>query len=282
MFQDKQNTIANEISFSGIGLHSGQEVNVNLYPAPENHGIIFKRSDINNKINLIPANYRNVTKAQLGTTLSNLDEVSVSTIEHFMAAIWGCRIDNLIIEMDGEEMPIVDGSSEPFVFLLEAAGIKGQNAAPKILKIEKEIIFQDGDKEIKVTPSDNFSFDLEIDFNHKVIGKENISFNPKYHSFRSDLCRARTFAFEKDIEQIKKLGLGKGGSLDNAIIIGENKILNEGGLRYKNELSRHKALDFIGDIRLYGQYILGHFQVKKPGHYINNKFLHYLEDQISS
>jgi UDP-3-O-[3-hydroxymyristoyl] N-acetylglucosamine deacetylase len=282
MFQDKQNTIANEISFSGIGLHSGQEVNVNLYPAPENHGIIFKRSDINNKINLIPANYRNVTKAQLGTTLSNLDEVSVSTIEHFMAAIWGCRIDNLIIEMDGEEMPIVDGSSEPFVFLLEAAGIKGQNAAPKILKIEKEIILQDGDKEIKVTPSDNFSFDLEIDFNHKVIGKENISFNPKYHSFRSDLCRARTFAFEKDIEQIKKLGLGKGGSLDNAIIIGENKILNEGGLRYKNELSRHKALDFIGDIRLYGQYILGHFQVKKPGHYINNKFLHYLEDQISS
>ena len=282
MFQDKQNTIANEISFSGIGLHSGQEVNVNLYPAPENHGIIFKRSDINNKINLIPANYRNVTKAQLGTTLSNLDKVSVSTIEHFMAAIWGCRIDNLIIEMDGEEMPIVDGSSEPFVFLLEAAGIKGQNAAPKILKIEKEIILQDGDKEIKVTPSDNFSFDLEIDFNHKVIGKENISFNPKYHSFRSDLCRARTFAFEKDIEQIKKLGLGKGGSLDNAIIIGENKILNEGGLRYKNELSRHKALDFIGDIRLYGQYILGHFQVKKPGHYINNKFLHYLEDQISS
>lgn len=282
MFQDKQNTIANEISFSGIGLHSGQEVNVNLYPAPENHGIIFKRSDINNKINLIPANYRNVTKAQLGTTLSNLDKVSVSTIEHFMAAIWGCRIDNLIIEMDGEEMPIVDGSSEPFVFLLEAAGIKGQNAAPKILKIEKEIILQDGDKEIKVTPSDNFSFDLEIDFNHKVIGKENISFNPKYHSFRSDLCRARTFAFEKDIEQIKKLGLGKGGSLDNAIIIGENKILNEGGLRYKNELSRHKALDFIGDIRLYGQYILGHFQVKKPGHYINNKFLHYLEDQILS
>lgn len=282
MFQNKQNTIANKISFSGIGLHSGQEVNVNLYPAPENNGIIFKRSDIHDKNNIIPANYRNVTKAQLGTTLSNLDEVSASTIEHFMAAIWGCRIDNLIIEMDGEEMPIVDGSSEPFVFLLESAGIKKQNLPPKILKITKEIIFKEGDKEIKVKPSDKFSFDLEIDFNHKVIGKENISFDPKYHSFRSDLCRARTFAFEKDIEQIKKLGLGKGGSLDNAIIIGEDKILNEDGLRYKNELARHKALDFIGDIHLFGQYILGHFEVKKPGHYINNKFLHYLEDQISS
>jgi UDP-3-O-[3-hydroxymyristoyl] N-acetylglucosamine deacetylase len=281
MFQNKQNTIVNKISFSGIGLHSGQEVNVNLYPAPENSGIIFRRSDIKDKNNIIPANYRNVTKAQLGTTLSNLDNVSVSTIEHFMAAIWGSRIDNLIIEMDGEEMPIVDGSSEPFVFLLEAAGIKVQNSATKILTIQKEIIFKEDDKEIRVTPSDKFSFDLEIDFNHKIIGKENISFDPKYHSFRSDLCCARTFAFEKDIEQIKKLGLGKGGSLDNAIIIGDNKILNKDGLRYKNELARHKALDFIGDIHLFGQYILGHFEVKKPGHYINNKFLHYLEDQIS-
>lgn len=281
MFQNKQNTIVNKISFSGIGLHSGQEVNVNLYPAPENSGIIFRRSDIKDKNNIIPANYRNVTKAQLGTTLSNLDNVSVSTIEHFMAAIWGSRIDNLIIEMDGEEMPIVDGSSEPFVFLLEAAGIKVQNSATKILTIQKEIIFKEDDKEIRVTPSDKFSFDLEIDFNHKIIGKENISFDPKYHSFRSDLCCARTFAFEKDIEQIKKLGLGKGGSLDNAIIIGDDKILNKDGLRYKNELARHKALDFIGDIHLFGQYILGHFEVKKPGHYINNKFLHYLEDQIS-
>ncbi|MDA7705087.1 UDP-3-O-acyl-N-acetylglucosamine deacetylase [Rickettsiales bacterium] len=282
MFQDKQNTIANEISFSGIGLHSGQEVNVNLYPAPENHGIIFKRSDIKGKNNIIIADYRNVTKAQLGTTLSNVDNISVSTIEHFMAAIWGCRIDNLIIEMDGEEMPIVDGSSEPFVFLLESVGVKSQNAPSKILKISKEILFEEDGKQIKVTPADKFSFNLQVDFNHKVIGKEEVSFDPKYHSFRSDLCRARTFAFEKDIEQIKKLGLGKGGSLDNAIIIGEDEILNEDGLRYKNELARHKALDFIGDIHLFGQYILGHFEVNKPGHYINNKFLHYLADQISS
>ncbi len=282
MFSEKQNTIANEISFNGIGLHSAKEVNVNLFPAPDDYGIIFKRSDITDKNNIIPANYKNVTRAQLGTTLSNQDNVSVSTIEHFMAAIWGLRIDNLIIEMDGEEMPIVDGDSEPFVFLLESAGVKSQNSPSKILKITKDILFQEDGKKIKVSPSDKFSFDLEIDFGHKIIGKENISFDPKFHSFRSDLCRARTFAFEKDIEQIKKLGLGKGGSLDNAIIIGEDGILNEDGLRYKNELARHKALDFIGDIHLFGDYILGHFEVKKPGHYINNKFLHYLADQISS
>lgn len=282
MFSDKQNTIANEISFSGIGLHSGKETNVNLYPAPDNHGIIFRRSDIADKNNVIIADYRNVTKAQLGTTISNSDQVSVSTIEHFMAAIWGSRINNLIIEMDGEEMPIVDGSSEPFVFLLESAGVKKQNLPPKILKIKKEILFEEGDKKIKISPSDKFSFDLEIDFVHRVVGKENFSFDPKFHSFRSDLCRARTFAFERDVEQIKKLGLGKGGSLDNAIIIGENGILNEGGLRYENELARHKALDFIGDINLFGQYILGHFEVKKPGHYINNKFLHFLSANTSS
>jgi UDP-3-O-[3-hydroxymyristoyl] N-acetylglucosamine deacetylase len=280
MFSNKQKTITNEISFSGIGLHSGQEVNVNLYPAPENYGIFFKRIDISDKNNIIKSDYRNVTRAQLGTTLSNEDEVSVSTIEHFMAAIWGSRIDNLLIEMDGEEMPILDGSSEPFVFLLESAGITQQNADTKILKITKEIFFEEDGKEIKVFPSNKFSFDLEIDFGHKIIGRENISFNPKFHSFRSDLCRARTFAFEKDIEQIKKLGLGKGGSLDNAIIIGEDRILNEDGLRYKNELARHKALDFIGDIHLFGQYILGHFEVKKPGHYINNKFLHYLAKSL--
>jgi UDP-3-O-[3-hydroxymyristoyl] N-acetylglucosamine deacetylase len=280
MFSNKQKTITNEISFSGIGLHSGQEVNVNLYPAPENYGIFFKRIDISDKNNIIKSDYRNVTRAQLGTTLSNEDEVSVSTIEHFMAAIWGSRIDNLLIEMDGEEMPILDGSSEPFVFLLESAGITQQNADTKIIKITKEIFFEEDGKEIKVFPSNKFSFDLEIDFGHKIIGKENISFNPKFHSFRSDLCRARTFAFEKDIEQIKKLGLGKGGSLDNAIIIGEDRILNEDGLRYKNELARHKALDFIGDIHLFGQYILGHFEVKKPGHYINNKFLHYLAKSL--
>jgi UDP-3-O-[3-hydroxymyristoyl] N-acetylglucosamine deacetylase len=280
MFSSKQKTITNEISFSGIGLHSGKEVNVHLYPAPENYGIFFKRIDISDKNNIIKSDYRNVTKAQLGTTLSNEDEVSVSTIEHFMAAIWGSRIDNLLIEMDGEEMPILDGSSEPFVFLLESAGITHQNAATKILTITKEIFFEEDGKEIRVLPSDKFSFNLEIDFGHKIIGKENISFNPKYHSFRGDLCRARTFAFEKDIEQIKKLGLGKGGSLDNAIIIGEDKILNEDGLRYKNELARHKALDFIGDIHLFGQYILGHFEVKKPGHYINNKFLHYLAKSL--
>jgi len=150
MFSEKQNTIANEISFNGIGLHSAKEVNVNLFPAPDDYGIIFKRSDITDKNNIIPANYKNVTRAQLGTTLSNQDNVSVSTIEHFMAAIWGLRIDNLIIEMDGEEMPIVDGSSEPFVFLLESAGVKSQNSPSKILKITKDILFQEDGKKKKL------------------------------------------------------------------------------------------------------------------------------------
>lgn len=279
MFGTKQCTINNVISFEGIGLHNGKKTNVRLIPAENNHGILFKRTDITYQDNLIKAHYKNVTKVNLGTTIANQDNVSISTIEHFMAALWGSRIDNLLIEIDNEEMPIMDGSSEPFVFLLESAGIKTQSSDKKIIKITKEVSLIEGDKSIILSPSDKFLFDLEIDFGNKF-GTEKISFNPKYHSFRSDLCRARTFAFEKDVEQIKKLGLGKGGSLDNAIIIGENDILNKDGLRYKNELARHKALDFIGDLYLTGYYIIGHFKVIKPGHNLNNKFLYKLESKI--
>ena len=271
-----QKTINNSISCNSVGLHSGCNVNIKIHPAPVNTGIIFRRTDLQSKKNEIKANFKNVTTTNLGTSIANEFGASISTIEHLMASIWGCGIDNLIIDIDNIEAPIMDGSSEPFIFLLECAGITQQNENRKVVEILEKIRIEDGDKFIEVEPAKAFGFDLKIDFNHPQIKINNLNFNSNVHSFKNDICRARTFCFKNEIDHMHKLGLAKGGSLDNSIVIDDDKILNDGALRYKDEFIRHKALDFIGDLFLSGHYIIGHFNAYKVGHTMNNKFLHHL------
>ncbi len=271
-----QKTISSEASCSGIGIHSGSKVSMKLIPAEINSGIIFKRTDVEPAKSTVRANYKNVVTTNLGTTIANEFAVKISTIEHLMAAIWGSGIDNLIIEIDNQEVPIMDGSSEPFIFLIECAGITVQEAPRQIIEITKKVRVEDGDKFIEVEPAKEFAVDFYIDFNHKQIQQQKFSYHSTFASFKNDVCMARTFGFKNEIEYLNKNGLAKGGSLDNAIVIGDDGIINEGGLRYENEFARHKTLDFIGDIYLAGHYILGHFNVSKSGHGLNNKMLHQL------
>jgi UDP-3-O-[3-hydroxymyristoyl] N-acetylglucosamine deacetylase len=282
MSAEFQRTINRKVSCSGVGLHNGKEVKMALLPAPENSGIIFRRVDITDKNNEISANYKNVSTTNLGTTISNSDGVKVATIEHLMAAIWGCEIDNLIVELNCEEIPIMDGSSAAFIFLVECAGIQTQKESRKTIEILKKIEIKEGDKSLSIEPAKEFSVDLHIDFNHAQLGKQNFEFHSEHTSFKNDISRARTFAFEKDIETMRTHNLALGGSLKNAVVIGENGIVNPEGLRFPDEFARHKMLDFIGDIFLSGGYILGHFKTVKSGHSVNNKLLHQLFSDPSS
>lgn len=276
MIVTSQRTINSVVSCNGIGLHSGMNVSMSLLPAPVDSGIVFRRTDISAANGLVLANYKNVVDTNLGTTIANEYKVKVSTIEHLMAAIWGCGIDNLIVEINGPELPIMDGSSEPFVFLIECAGINIQDKPRRVIEVMKNISVTDNDKYINIEPAREFVVDLNIDFNHKQIQKQKFDFHSTYASFKNDLSRARTFGFQKEVEMMHSMGLAKGGSLDNAILIGEDGIVNKEGLRYDNEFVRHKTLDFIGDIYLAGNYIIGHFSASKSGHGINNKMLHQL------
>lgn len=276
MINISQKTINSKISCNSVGLHSGVNVSMTLVPAPCNSGIVFKRTDIGDEKGVIKANYKNVTDTNLGTTLVNEFGTKVSTIEHLMAAIWGCGIDNLVVELDGPEIPIMDGSSEPFVFLIECAGINIQEEPRRVIEVMKKIRVEEKGKFIEVEPSKDFSIDLHIDFDNKQIQNQKFDYHSTLTSFKNDICRARTFGFKHEIDQLHKMGLAKGGSLDNAILVDENGIVNKGGLRYGDEFVRHKTLDFIGDIYLAGHYILGHFTASRAGHGINNKILHEL------
>ncbi|MFT7099407.1 MAG: UDP-3-O-[3-hydroxymyristoyl] N-acetylglucosamine deacetylase [Rickettsiales bacterium] len=271
----KQRTINKKVSCSGIGLHSGKEVKISLLPGVENGGIIFRRIDVKGE-NEIHANYKNVSTTNLGTTISNKSGVKVATIEHLMAAIWGCGIDNLVVEIDSEETPVMDGSSSSFIFLIECAGTHGQEEPRKTIEILKKIEVTDGDKSLSIEPDREFSVNLQIDFNHSQLGEQNFEFHTEHTSFKNDISRARTFAFEKDIDAMHAAGLALGGSLQNAVVIGENGVLNEDGVRYPDEFVRHKMLDFIGDIFLSGGYFIGKFTAIKSGHGINNQLLHKL------
>lgn len=272
-----QRTIRNKVSCFGAGLHSGVRVDIALLPAAEDSGIVFTRTDVKDKNPTIAANYANVSNTLLGTTIRNSDGVHVATIEHLMAALWGCGVDNCLIQVNGPEVPIMDGSSEPFVFLIECAGVQEQKKSRKIIEILKEISVYESDATdsgyIKVTPAENFSVDLRIDFGESVISSQDCSFDMENISFKSDICRARTFGFEHEVEHLRKNGLALGGSLDNAIVIGKEGVLNKGGLRYEDEFVRHKVLDCIGDLYLAGGYIQGSLKGFKSGHALNNKLL---------
>ena len=267
-----QKTIKNSISFSGVGLHTGVDVNVLIKPAKPDTGIIFKRVDLNTN-NIVYPNYLNVCNTSLNTTISNEFGVKVSTVEHLMGALFGLGIDNVLIELDNEEVPILDGSAKEFIEKIVPAGLEVSQAPIKIIKINKKIEFNDGDRSISIEPS-KLSLDINFELNYKnpVIGTQSNKINV-YQDNLQDIFNSRTFCLFEDIEAIKKVGLAKGGSLDNAVVVKDNEILNEGGLRNSKEFVNHKILDCIGDLFTSGYRIIGSINCHKGGHFLTNELL---------
>jgi len=251
-----------------------------LKPAAAGTGIVFYRLDVAPENAEIPARYDTVTELVMCTTVANAAGVKVATIEHLMAAFSGSGIDNAIVELDGPEVPVMDGSAAPFIFLIECADTIEQAAPRQYIKILKEVAVCEGDAEAVLSPGDNISIAFEIAFKNKRIGRQNCSFNMRNGTFKNELSRARTFGFLSELEQLKSMGLAKGGSLDNAIVLNGEDILNEEGLRYQDEFVRHKALDAVGDLYLAGAPIIGQFHGYRSGHALNNKLLHtFLSDE---
>ena len=268
----KQQTISSDISIHGVGMHSGEKVNINIQPAKVNSGIKFIRTDLVGK-NVIDAIWSNVSSTNLCTTISNGNGVSVSTIEHLMSALSGMHVDNAIILIDSSEVPVMDGSSLPFVELLETSGIESQEIDRQIMIIKKEVMVSQNDSFAKITPNKHFSIDFEIDFSSHLINKQACQLQLVNGNYKSDISAARTFGFEKDVDYLRANGFALGGSLDNAVVVGDNNILNEEGLRFDDEFVRHKILDSIGDLYLAGKPIQGYFYGNKSGHFLNNQLL---------
>ena len=267
-----QKTIKESINLRGIGLHNGCDVKIKIYPAKPNTGIIFKRIDLK-KNNYISPSVYNVSSAVLCTTISNEEGVKVSTIEHLMGALYGTGIDNALVEIDNDEVPIFDGSAKIFVDAIHKVGIQNSETPIKIIKIEKKIIFNDGEKFISIEPS-NFTLDIdfEIKYDNPVIGTQKNTIKV-YETDLTEVYNSRTFCLFEDIEKLKKIGLGKGGSLENAIVVKGKEILNKDGLRNKNEFVNHKILDCLGDLFLSGYKIIGKLVCSRGGHKLTNDLL---------
>lgn len=269
----KQKTIHNSITLTGKGLHSGVNARLTLKPANENTGIVFIRKDVNPE-KMIKGVYYNVQNTMLTTALIE-DGVEIKTIEHLYSALAGLAVDNLIIEIEGPEIPIMDGSSTPFIFAIKSAGLKLQDANRKFVKIKKEIKVIEDDKIALLKPFDGTKATFEINYNNKLINAtpQKAEFDSKTDSYLHTISRARTFGFEKDVEILKQKNCILGGSLENAILVGENSILNKEGLRIKDEFVKHKLLDAIGDLYLLNYQIIGEYYGFKSGHTLNNKLL---------
>jgi len=273
----RQTTLGNKVSCAGVGLHSGEQVNMVIYPAPAETGIVFRRLDVSPEHATVPARYDLVCDAMLGTTLRNRHGVTVATVEHLMAALWGAGVDNAVVELDGPEVPIMDGSAEPFVFMLECARLVETATPRRIIQVLKTVEVRDGKSVARVSPNhegdEGCALDIEIQFNNTVINRQVARYDFRQVTFKQALSRARTFGFEHEVAALRDIGLALGGSLENAIVVGKDGVLNEEGLRYSDEFVRHKALDCIGDLYLAGGRIDGHFSFVRPGHAINNKLL---------
>ncbi len=269
----RQRTLKTAIRATGVGLHTGEKVYMTLRPAAANAGITFRRVDLDEPVD-IKADARLVGETMLGTTLIR-DGVKVATVEHLMSALAGLGIDNLHVDLSAPEVPIMDGSAGPFVFLLQSAGIEEQNAPKKFIRIKKKIRVEEDDKWAQLTPFNGFKVNFGISFNHPVFNKlsrqESIDFSST--SFLKEVSRARTFCFLRDVEALRANNLTLGGSMDNAIVLDDYRILNEDGLRYANEFVIHKILDAIGDVYLLGHSLIGEFSAHKSGHDLNNKLL---------
>ncbi len=268
-----QKTLKNRISCTGFGLHTGIGVTMTLHPAAPDTGVVFCRSDPLGRGVSVPATVGHVDESAMCTTLRYEDGVKISTIEHLMAALSGCRVDNVVIELDGPEVPIMDGSSAPFVFLIECAGVACQDAPRKAIRVLKPVEVRDGDKTASLAPADGFSVSFEIDFPSPAVAHQSCFVALSNGSFKSEVSRARTFGFIHELEQLLALGLARGGSLDNAVVVSGSRILNDGGLRYDDEFVRHKVLDTIGDLYLLGAPLIGHFHGVRSGHALTHRLV---------
>lgn len=270
----RQRTLKEIVTTTGVGLHSGRKVNLTLRPAAANTGIIYRRTDLEQPVNF-PADPSSVRDTMLCTALVNDEGVRISTVEHLTAVLSGLGIDNIIIEVDAPEIPIMDGSANPFVYLIQQAGIETLNTPKRFIRIKKPVRFQEDDKWAELLPYNGFRMDFEIEFNHPAIDSEqqHLLFDFSSQSFIKEISRARTFGFMRDIEYLQSQNLALGGSFDCAIVLDEYRILNEEGLRFDNEFVTHKVLDAIGDLYMCGHAIVGEFRAFKSGHKLNNQLL---------
>ena len=277
-----QRTLKNSIRATGVGLHTGKKVLMTLFPAAPDSGIVFRRTDLSPPVD-IPASAENVGETMLGTTLHRGD-AKISTVEHLLSALAGLGIDNLVVEVSAPEVPIMDGSAGPFVFLLQSAGIEEQKAPKRFIRILESVRVEDGDKWARFDPYDGFKVNFEIEFNHPTFKKHSqvATMDFSTTSFLREVSRARTFGFMRDLESLRAHNLALGGNLDNAIVLDDTRILNEDGLRYEDEFVKHKILDAIGDLYLLGHSLIGEFSGFKSGHALNNKLLRKLISTASA
>lgn len=273
----RQRTIKQSVAVTGIGLHKGDKVTMTLRPAPANTGIIFRRIDLEPYVD-IPADAGLVGDTMLCTCLSNEEGHTISTVEHLSSALAGLGIDNIIVEVNSNELPIMDGSASPFIFLLQSAGIEELNTSKKFIRINKPVRVEEGDKWAEFHPFDGFRIDFQIDFNHPVIrqSKQHMVLDFSSDSYIDKVSRARTFGFLNDLEYMHANNLALGGSMDNAVALDEFRVLNQEGLRYQDEFVKHKILDAVGDLYLAGHSIIGELKAYKSGHGLNNKLLNQL------
>ncbi|MDJ0740326.1 MAG: UDP-3-O-acyl-N-acetylglucosamine deacetylase [Gammaproteobacteria bacterium] len=269
----RQRTLKNVIRATGVGLHTGEKVYLTLRPAAPNSGIVFRRVDLDSPVD-IPAKAENVGDTRLSTTLAK-DGARISTVEHLLSAFAGLGIDNAYVDVSAPEVPIMDGSAGPFVFLIQSAGVEEQNVAKRFIRIKKPIEIREGDKVARFEPFNGFKVSFGIDFDHPAMDEErrNSVIDFSSTSFVKEVSRARTFGFLRDIEMLRDNGLALGGSMDNAIVVDDFRVLNEDGLRYQDEFVRHKILDAIGDLYLLGHSLIGAFSGYKSGHELNNRLL---------
>ena len=265
-----QHTVRAPALFAGVGVHTGAYTRVNVRPAAAGAGIVFVRTDVRDRDNLIPATGEAVCKTQLGTVIGNAFGVTVSTIEHLMAAFAMLGVDNALVEVDGPEMPIMDGSSLPFVRILDRAGLRPQEVARSFIEILDTVEVVDGDKRAALKPADGFEVAFEIEFDTAAIGRQAVDLAMDEQVFRDELADCRTFGFLREVEALRAMGLARGGSMDNCVVIDGDRVLNPEGLRRPDEFVRHKALDAIGDLYVLGGPILGRFEGVLAGHSLNN------------
>jgi UDP-3-O-[3-hydroxymyristoyl] N-acetylglucosamine deacetylase len=268
-----QRTIKNPIHCRGVGLHSGIKTSMTLRPAAPETGIVFRRVDAQGGGAEIAATWQNSVESALCTTITNREGITVGTIEHLMAALAGAEIDNVAVELDGPEVPIMDGSAAPFVFLIECAGVVEQDAPRRAIRILKTVSVGEPKKSAALMPDHCFSMSFEIDFASRAVSRQDLSIVFDSDTFKSEISRARTFGFLHEVDRMRAAGLARGGSLDNAVVVSGDTILNEGGLRYADEFVRHKLLDSLGDLYLAGAPIIGHFRGVRSGHLTNRTLL---------
>ena len=275
----KQRTLKNMVRATGVGLHTGEKVYLTLRPAAPNAGIVFRRVDLNPAVDIKADPYA-VGDTRLSSCLEK-DGTRIQTVEHLMSALAGLGIDNICVDLTAGEVPIMDGSASPFVFLLQSAGVEEQQAAKKFIRIKKPVEVVQGDKWVRFEPYSGFKVDFSIDFRHPVFANSNkrVVVDFEFTSYIKEVSRARTFGFMQDVENMRAQGLALGGSLDNAIVMDEFRVLNADGLRYEDEFVKHKALDAIGDLYLLGHPVIGSYTAYKSGHALNNQLLrHLVED----